>query len=92
MAGATVDEILGVFLGQAARPLLKPPLGEIGAFRVGVPKRPAKLVATTTIQFAADGLRDEAATVLLPPVDVSDHFRRETHGYAFDACHFILSV
>jgi hypothetical protein len=31
-----------------------------------------KLRAAATIQFAANGLRDELAAVLLPPVNVSD--------------------
>jgi hypothetical protein len=38
---------------------------------VGIVQRPAKLVATTAIQFVAHGLGDEFAAVLLPPVDVS---------------------
>jgi hypothetical protein len=53
-------------------PFGKPLLGEIGAFRVWILQRLTKLVATETIQLVANGLSDEFAAVLFPPVNVSD--------------------
>ena len=42
-ARAAVDERLGIFLGQAARPFLKSLLGELGAFGVGILQGSTKL-------------------------------------------------
>ena len=38
LASAAVDQGLGIFLGQAARPFLESLLGEFGAFGMGVPQ------------------------------------------------------
>jgi hypothetical protein len=51
LAGAAVDECLGIFLGQAARPFLKSLLGEFSAFGVGIPQRSTKLRTTDARHF-----------------------------------------
>ena len=47
------------------------PAGRTRHFWGGDMRRSTKLLATAPIKFVADGLRDEFAAVLLPPVDVS---------------------
>src|SRR5260370_29637737 len=71
LAGAAVDECLGIILGQAKHPFFKAMLSELRAFGVGILQRPTELRPTATIEFVANGLRDELAEVLLLPVNVS---------------------
>jgi len=61
LAGAAVDECLGIFLRQAARPFFESPLGKPGTFWVGILQRSTKLCAKATIEFVADGLRNAGA-------------------------------
>src|ERR1035437_9733633 len=70
LAGAAVDQCLRIVLGQAASPCLQSLIGEFSALRVGVLERAAKILATAAIQLMADGIRDELAAVLPPPVNV----------------------
>jgi hypothetical protein len=92
LAGATVDECLGVFLRQAASPFLKSLPGEHSAFGVRILQRSPKVLATPVIEFIADGLRDELTAVLLSPIDVPYKVIRQGDGDTINAGHFILQV
>jgi hypothetical protein len=92
LAGTTVDEYPGIFVGQPARPFLKSLVGKFSAFGVGILEGSTKLRAAATIKLVANGLCNELASVLLPSVNVPDEIIGQGNGHTFDACHFILSL
>jgi hypothetical protein len=68
----SVDECLGIFVGQPSGPILKAFLGNLGAFRVWVLKGAPKFCPPTPIQLTAYCLGDELAAVLLVAIDIPE--------------------
>ena len=82
-AGAAPNKRPGIFLGQAARPLLNPLVGETRAFGMRMPQGPAKFHTAAAVQLAAHSLRDKRAVVVFRPVDLPDDFVDALHAGHF---------